>query len=215
MDCSTVAGLAAALNRSPEALLEQLREAGLSHTAPEDPIDGTDKSALLAYFTRQHRKVDDTHGTSMASPRIVQLIVRGTRSAPYLRHVAESQRAAAPSATGHPPLFVSRHEFRVIARSGALATLDPAEPNQSPYLARMYALLVEGRDLVISARAQHVRRAFRDFLRKVLATPIHTARREMLASLADTTVAEDRLSCLLAERNACVHPAFAPPRVVA
>ncbi len=219
MDCSTVAGLAAALNRAPEALLEQLREAGLGHTAPEDSIVEADKSALLAYLKRQHGAAED--GTSLAFPRSIRVVVCRKRTSALMDGMSEAKRLVDVSATGqseagHPPVFVSYHAFKLICRNGVVASFEPDARSLVPFSARRVTVLLDALNPAMNARAQHVRRAFRDFLRKVLAAaPLRAARREVLATLAGTTVAEDRMSCLLAERKACVHPAFAPPCVMA
>ncbi|MDO3560915.1 hypothetical protein [Ralstonia pseudosolanacearum] len=213
MDCSTVASLAIALNRSPEALLEQLHEAGLSHSTPEAPIVEADKLALLEYFKRQHGATEG--GTSTASPRIHVVVVR-KRTAAVLNRMSEAKRAIDGAEAEHPPVFVSRHTYKLIRRNGVVVSFESDEPALVPCSAQRATVLLDALSPAMSARAQHVRRVVLDFLRKVLAaTPLGAVRCKMLAALAGTRVAQDRMSCLLAERNASVHPAFAPPRVMA
>ena len=54
MAVTTVAQLAAQLNRPPNALLEQLQSAGVGKKSPEDSLTEADKERLLEYLRNSH-----------------------------------------------------------------------------------------------------------------------------------------------------------------
>ncbi len=62
MAVTTVAQLAAQLNRQPSALLEQLHSAGVSKSSPDDALTESDKERLLDYLRT-------AHGTTAAPER--------------------------------------------------------------------------------------------------------------------------------------------------
>ena len=62
MASTTVAQLAAELNRSAAALLEQLQSAGVSKASTDDALTETDKARLLDHLRT-------SHGTAASSER--------------------------------------------------------------------------------------------------------------------------------------------------
>ena len=54
MASTTVAQLAAELNRPPAALLEQLKSAGVSKASTDDSVTESDKARLLDYLREMH-----------------------------------------------------------------------------------------------------------------------------------------------------------------
>lgn len=50
----TVGAFAVELRKSPETLLEQLRQAGVEKASPSDPLSDQDKSQLLRYLQASH-----------------------------------------------------------------------------------------------------------------------------------------------------------------
>ena len=62
MASTTVAQLAAELNRPPAALLEQLRSAGVSKASADDSLTESDKERLLDHLRA-------THGTTAGAER--------------------------------------------------------------------------------------------------------------------------------------------------
>ena len=87
MSDQTVRQLAEIVKISLERLLEQLKEAGLSVTAPDDVINEDEKMKLLAHLRKRHGKED---GESASSPRRVTL---------ERRKVTEIKQASAPGSS--------------------------------------------------------------------------------------------------------------------
>ncbi|MDZ4151837.1 translation initiation factor IF-2 associated domain-containing protein, partial [Methylicorpusculum sp.] len=84
MSNKTVQQLAEIVKIPLEKLLEQLKEAGLSATAPDDVINEDEKMQLLAHLRKRHGKDDEA---SENSPRRVTL---------KRRSVTELKQASAP-----------------------------------------------------------------------------------------------------------------------
>ena len=87
MSDQTVRQLAEIVKISLERLLEQLKEAGLSVTAPDDVINEDEKMKLLAHLRKRHGKEE---GESASSPRRVTL---------ERRKVTEIKQASAPGSS--------------------------------------------------------------------------------------------------------------------
>jgi translation initiation factor IF-2 len=87
MSDQTVRQLAGIVKISLERLLEQLKEAGLSATAPDDVINEDEKMKLLAHLRKRHGKDD---GDTASSPRRVTL---------ERRKVTEIKQASAPGSS--------------------------------------------------------------------------------------------------------------------
>jgi translation initiation factor IF-2 len=87
MSDQTVRQLAEIVKISLERLLEQLKEAGLSVTAPDDVINEDEKMKLLAHLRKRHGKED---GEGASSPRRVTL---------ERRKVTEIKQASAPGSS--------------------------------------------------------------------------------------------------------------------
>ena len=87
MSDQTVRQLAEIVKISLEKLLEQLKEAGLSATAPDDVINEDEKMKLLAHLRKRHGKED---GEGASSPRRVTL---------ERRKVTEIKQASAPGSS--------------------------------------------------------------------------------------------------------------------
>jgi translation initiation factor IF-2 len=73
MASTTVAQLAAELNRSAAALLEQLQSAGVSKASTEDSLTDTDKARLLDHLR-------STHGTAAGAERKKITLMRKSTS---------------------------------------------------------------------------------------------------------------------------------------
>ncbi|MBI5717600.1 MAG: translation initiation factor IF-2 [Burkholderiales bacterium] len=71
MAVTTVAQLAAQLNRQPTALLEQLQSAGVGKNSPDDALTEADKERLLEYLR-------SSHGTAAAAERKKITLTRKT-----------------------------------------------------------------------------------------------------------------------------------------
>ncbi len=87
MSDQTVRQLAEIVKISLERLLEQLKEAGLSVTAPDDVINEDEKMKLLAHLRKRHGKEE---GESASAPRRVTL---------ERRKVTEIKQASAPGSS--------------------------------------------------------------------------------------------------------------------
>jgi len=87
MSDQTVRQLAEIVKISLEKLLEQLKEAGLSATAPDDVINEDEKMKLLAHLRKRHGKDE---GKDAGSPRRVTL---------ERRKVTEIKQASAPGSS--------------------------------------------------------------------------------------------------------------------
>jgi len=73
MASTTVAQLAAELNRPPAALLEQLRSAGVSKASADDSLTESDKARLLDHLR-------SSHGTAATGERKKITLVRKSTS---------------------------------------------------------------------------------------------------------------------------------------
>jgi translation initiation factor IF-2 len=71
MSSTTVAEFASELKKSPETLLEQLKSAGVSKSAPTDPLSDADKQKLLGYLQA-------SHGTATAERKKITLVKKST-----------------------------------------------------------------------------------------------------------------------------------------
>jgi hypothetical protein len=71
MSTATVGEFALELGKSPEALLEQLRVAGVDKSAASDRLSDTDKQALLNYLQA-------SHGTGSAERKKITLVKKST-----------------------------------------------------------------------------------------------------------------------------------------
>src|SRR4051794_35261474 len=71
MSSTTVAEFAAELKKSPSTLLEQLRSAGVTKSAPTDALSETDKQKLLGYLQA-------SHGTSAPERKKITLTKKST-----------------------------------------------------------------------------------------------------------------------------------------
>ncbi len=129
MSDQTVRQLAEIVKISLERLLEQLKEAGLSASAPDDVINEDEKMKLLAHLRKRHGKDD---GEATSSPRRVTL---------ERRKVTEIKQASAPGSTTKTISVEVRKKKTYIKREIAdsvvaahqepvqsvLATLEPIE----------------------------------------------------------------------------------------
>lgn len=71
MSSTTVAEFASELKKSPETLLEQLKSAGVSKSAPTDPLSDADKQKLLGYLQA-------SHGTATPERKKITLVKKST-----------------------------------------------------------------------------------------------------------------------------------------
>src|SRR6478752_5124534 len=71
MSSTTVAEFAAELKKSPDTLLEQLRSAGVTKSAPSDSLSEVDKQKLLGYLQA-------SHGTATAERKKITLVKKST-----------------------------------------------------------------------------------------------------------------------------------------
>src|SRR6476469_9500730 len=71
MSSTTVAEFAAELKKSPDTLLEQLRSAGVSKSAPTDALSDSDKQRLLGFLQA-------SHGTSAPERKKITLVKKST-----------------------------------------------------------------------------------------------------------------------------------------
>lgn len=71
MSSTTVAEFASELKKSPETLLEQLKSAGVSKSAPSDPLSEADKQKLLGYLQA-------SHGTASPERKKITLVKKST-----------------------------------------------------------------------------------------------------------------------------------------
>lgn len=71
MSSTTVAEFATELKKSPETLLEQLKSAGVSKSAPTDPLSDADKQKLLGYLQA-------SHGTATPERKKITLVKKST-----------------------------------------------------------------------------------------------------------------------------------------
>jgi translation initiation factor IF-2 len=71
MSSTTVAEFANELKKSPETLLEQLKSAGVSKSAPTDPLSDADKQKLLGYLQA-------SHGTATPERKKITLVKKST-----------------------------------------------------------------------------------------------------------------------------------------
>ena len=71
MSSNTVAEFASELKKSPETLLEQLKSAGVSKSAPTDSLTEADKQKLLGYLQA-------SHGTTTAERKKITLVKKST-----------------------------------------------------------------------------------------------------------------------------------------
>ncbi len=67
MSITTVAEFANELKKSTEALLEQLKSAGVSKASPSDALTDADKQSLLSYL-------QSSHGTAAADRKKITLV---------------------------------------------------------------------------------------------------------------------------------------------
>lgn len=186
MHRETVCTLAAELSRSPEAMLEQLQRAGLPHVSTDDPVTVTDKSALLAYLKRSHGQVDDSARKKITLTR---------RLASETTHFSPAERKA-----------VER-----IARAKGLTVAPSAQGAFRRYLESVVAAL-EGHWAEVGEAERPVNEAYRTYLLKLTWKGEHAQRCQSVLALASTSLAKDRWSCARADREACIHPAIAPPQ---
>ena len=94
MSDKTVSQLAEIVKIPLERLLEQLKEAGLSASTPDDFITEDEKMQLLAHLRKRHGKTDaeggpsDPTGPSDQSPVVSQSTVRVVRlQFAYTQHI--------------------------------------------------------------------------------------------------------------------------------
>ena len=71
MSSTTVAEFASELKKSPQTLLEQLRSAGVSKSAPTDPLSEADKQKLLGFLQA-------SHGTATPERKKITLVKKST-----------------------------------------------------------------------------------------------------------------------------------------
>ena len=120
MSDQTVRQLAEIVKISLERLLEQLKEAGLSASAPDDVINEDEKMKLLAHLRKRHGKDD---GEATSSPRRVTL---------ERRKVTEIKQASAPGSTTKTISVEVRKKKTYIKREIADSVVAPhQEPVQS------------------------------------------------------------------------------------
>jgi translation initiation factor IF-2 len=113
MAVTTVAQLAAQLNRQPTALLEQLQSAGVGKKSPEDALTEADKERLLEFLR-------NAHGTVAATERKKITITRKTNT--EIKQADSSGRART--------IQVEVRKKRVfVKRDDAPATDEPAGPS--------------------------------------------------------------------------------------
>ncbi len=117
MSDQTVRQLAEIVKISLEKLLEQLKEAGLSATAPDDVINEDEKMKLLAHLRKRHGKDE---GEANNSPRRVTL---------ERRKVTEIKQASAPGSSSKTISVEVRKKKTYIKRE--LVDSDAA-PHQEP-----------------------------------------------------------------------------------
>ncbi|XQU71827.1 hypothetical protein OJJOAM_004616 [Cupriavidus sp. H18C1] len=205
---TTVASLAAELSRSPEALLEQLQKAGLTHSSADDAVTEADKSALLAYLKRIHGLSEDAaRRRIVVEVRKKRVVVRGADEKP-VRYMP----------TGEPiqAITLSTDEYRMVRRvreSRLIAALEPGS-RCGLDIDQAFALLTFGYDPAVIAAQLQLHQLFRIFLRKLEARVRRCCHVTAVDVSNKAAQVRDVLSCLFAEREASIHPAFAPPRVV-
>ena len=118
MSDQTVRQLAEIVKISLEKLLEQLKEAGLSATAPDDVINEDEKMKLLAHLRKRHGKDE---GEATNSPRRVTL---------ERRKVTEIKQASAPGSTSKTISVEVRKKKTYIKRE--LVDSEVAATHQEP-----------------------------------------------------------------------------------
>lgn len=209
---STVAGFAALLSKSPEAMLEQMQRAGLHHLSPEDPVTEADKAALLAHLKEANRLSGEApNRTILLDVRRKRVLVRQGAAATQLR--------AMPTAEPIQSIQLTTDEYRTVRRAEQAGLLPGFESEGQPalcldYLAYTWAVLTSGTDPAAAAEQIQLRQLFRVFLRK-LAARVRRCCRVGARDVQDKAArVSDVVSCVSAEREATIHPAFAPPCAV-
>ncbi|CAN7776063.1 hypothetical protein LJR296_007685 [Cupriavidus necator] len=181
----TVCSLAAQLGRTPEALLEQLQRAGLPHASTDDPVTEADKSVLLGYLKRCHGQVDDSARKKISLTRMESTPLSAAERKAVQR-IARAKGVVVGSAS--KGAFLRYVELCLSVLDGVLEYVNEAE--------------------------QRLNQAFRDYLVKLTWKTEHALRCKAVAVLASTSLANDMLACARADREASIHPAFAPPSAV-
>ncbi|MBY4899245.1 hypothetical protein [Cupriavidus sp. AU9028] len=205
---TTVASLAAQLGRQPEALLEQLQAAGLPHTGPADTVTEADKTSLLTYMKRSHGRSEDAVGSHIA-------LEMQKKRAVIHRNSDDNPTRYMPLAQPLQTITLSIDEYRMMRRVAKRVFAGLASAS-SPgfYLDYVYALVTLGCDTDVIAERHRVKQLFRIFLRRLVAR-VRRCSHAIAAGLPQKSAQTcDVVSCLRAKREATIHPAFAPPRVV-
>ncbi len=135
MAVTTVAQLAAQLNRQPNALLEQLQSAGVGKKSPDDALTETDKERLLEYLR-------NSHGTTAGAERKKITLTRKTST--EIKQADSSGRART--------IQVEVRKKRVfVRRDGAPAADEPTGPSEED-------LDLQRREVEASAQAEAIRK---------------------------------------------------------
>ncbi|MCW5634103.1 MAG: translation initiation factor IF-2 [Rubrivivax sp.] len=135
MAVTTVAQLAAQLNRQPNALLEQLQSAGVGKKSPEDALTEADKERLLEYLR-------SAHGTAAGAERKKITLTR--KSTTEIKQADASGRART--------IQVEVRKKRVfVKRDDAPAVEEPAGPSAEE-------LELQRREEEARAQAEAIRR---------------------------------------------------------
>ena len=119
MASTTVAQLAAELNRSAAALLEQLQSAGVSKASTEDPLTETDKARLLDHLRT-------SHGTVSSSERKKITVTR--KSTSEIKQADSSGRARTIQVEVRKKrTFIKRDDAAPVVNEAAAAAAEQAE----------------------------------------------------------------------------------------
>jgi translation initiation factor IF-2 len=100
MSNKTVRQLAEVVKIPLERLLEQLKEAGLSASAPDDVIDEDEKMQLLAHLRKRHGKDD---GSSEGTLKRVTLKRRTVSDLNWLAYPAVPRKRSASKSANKKP----------------------------------------------------------------------------------------------------------------
>jgi len=183
MAVTTVAQLAAELNRSAAALLEQLQSAGVSKASTDDALTDADKARLLDYLRT-------THGTAGAERKKITLTRKSTSE---IKQADASGKARTIQVEVRKKrTFIKRDDAPGAAEGPSQQELDDADLERRQLEAQAQAELLRQQE----AELEEKRRA-REELARVEREAAETRQREEAAQAA--AAAEARAAAVAAE----------------